>query len=64
MILVQLELPFSCLRVRSIDPIPEQEYQYNDDNKFLLELQEYKIALKLSYVTESLQKWDNKASIW
>ena len=56
MILVQLELFFSCLRVRSIDPIPEQEYQYNDDDKSLLELQEYKIALKISCVRESLQK--------
>ena len=31
--------------MRSIDPISEQEYQYNDDNKSLLELLENKIAL-------------------
>lgn len=31
--------------VRSIDPIPEQEYQYNDENKSLLALLEDKSLL-------------------
>ena len=52
--------PFcNTVGVRSIDPFPEEKYiqQFQEiPQKMFLELLEYKIALKLSCVSESLQK--------